>query len=1009
MIGKKLLHYEITEKLGEGGMGEVYRARDTKLSREVAIKLIPEHLSGDADRLKRFKREAAVIASLKHPNIVTIHSIEEADQIHFLTMELVEGKTLSEHIPPGGIPLNQLFKIAIPLTDAIQSAHVKGIAHRDLKPANIMIDSDGRVKVLDFGLAKLLEPIESPEEIEKTCVLESETGEGRIMGTVSYMSPEQAEGKPVDHRSDIFTLGIILHEMATGKRPFPGETRMSKLTSIIRDNPPSVTDIKTTLPVHLGRIVKRCLAKEPDRRYQASLDIRNELEGLQDEVATVEMQSTVTHSASAPRGVSRVGRFIGIGLAAVAIILASVFILPKLKGPALEDTATSPAEPISQAETTADRQSVAVLPFVNMSGNADNEYFSDGLAEELLHLLSKVSGLRVAARTSSFHFKGQTGMMKEIGEKLNVATILEGSVRRSGNQVRITAQLINTDDGFHLWSETYDRELNDIFAIQEDIATQVVEAMKITLLGEDAAKLAQRPTDNLDAYDAYLLGQQQLARRNSEALEDAAAQFQRAIDLDPKMAMAYAGRAQALLHLESYGTRTAEENESTVSSLITKAMSLDDQSGVTHAVKGLWKRKRYDSPGAIAAYEKAIELNPNYAMSYMWYASTLGFTDPAKRRRLLDKALELDPLSPIVNVNSADGNISDGKIDLALEQLHTVLEVEPEFTVALAQIASIHQVYLDQPEEALLWQARAVESDPGNLGRRVEFGEMNRQLGRFEESRRIYLETIAIDPGYAPAYRAIGRQEQIMGRFDEAARWYRKGFDRDPSDPVSIKAMAEICLDLDDANAATRWSEYASRFEQARLVSIQAKIYIHVHRGELTKASSLLEQVFAEDPGRFFADKLFLDMTVGRYEECRAALVSAMPVLLEETPIVDRSTFFGAGIGACVFMMTGEHDRVGKLATDMETFLEGLSDSKRMASFDIGATYIQFLRGETDSCIDEYQKLVDAGRVSMWWEKHTPVRFAYRDNPRYRKMISDIREDLATMRAKLPLDILAAP
>jgi non-specific serine/threonine protein kinase len=389
MIGETLSHYRILDKLGEGGMGAVYAAEDSTLGRKVALKVLPPEMADNPDRLRRFEREAKTVAALNHPNIVTIYSVEEAEGARFITMELVDGESLETKIPTGGLHLEEFFQVAIPLADALAAAHARGITHRDLKPANVMLTADGRVKVLDFGLAKLTSSEDSSDDAQTEIRTMSLTQEGTVLGTVPYMSPEQVQGLGVDHRTDIFSVGIILYEMATGRRPFQGHTQADLISSILRDSPQSATEINAVLPNHLGRVLKRCLEKDPDRRFQTALDLRNELEELQKEGG---------------RG--------GAG-----------DVVP----------------------------SMAVLPFADFSPEKDQDYFCEGMAEEIINLLVKVEGLRVASRTSAFQIKDAATDIREIGEKLHVDTVLGGSVRKAGDRLRITAQLIKVEDGYHIW------------------------------------------------------------------------------------------------------------------------------------------------------------------------------------------------------------------------------------------------------------------------------------------------------------------------------------------------------------------------------------------------------------------------------------------------------------------------------------------------------------------------------------------------------------------------------
>jgi non-specific serine/threonine protein kinase len=409
-----LSHYRLVEKIGEGGMGEVWRALDTSLHREIAIKILPEAFATDPDRLARFGREARALAAINHPNIVTIYSVEQDEGIHFFTMELVEGLPLTERIPADGLPVESFVDMAASLADALAAAHARGLVHRDLKPLNILVSGERQVKILDFGLAKL-RPETSGSDVSPA-VSESPTltGEGRVLGTIPYMSPEQVEGKTVDHRSDIFSLGVVLYEMATGGHPFRGGTPTETISSILSRSPPPASDINHTMPRDLDLIIRRCIEKDPDRRYDAVKVLLEELEGLRG--------SVLSGAASAAAGGSEA--------------------LP----------------------------SIAVLPFVDMSPGKDQEYFCEGIAEELIDSLTKLEGLQVAARTSAFQFSGKGHDVRDIGRQLQVRTVLEGSVRKAGNRIRITAQLVNVADGFHLWSEKYDRELDDIFAIQDEIS-----------------------------------------------------------------------------------------------------------------------------------------------------------------------------------------------------------------------------------------------------------------------------------------------------------------------------------------------------------------------------------------------------------------------------------------------------------------------------------------------------------------------------------------------------------
>jgi len=515
MIGQTLSHYRITARIGAGGMGEVYRATDTK----------PE-MASNPERRERFQREAQALAALDHPGIVSVFSVEESDGVHFLTMQLVEGESLDRLITEGGLPLQRLLEIGAELADALAAAHDKGIVHRDLKPANVMIGKTGRVKVLDFGLAKVTAP-EARESSGSQLPTEAHTREGVVIGTIPFMSPEQVSGQTVDHRTDIFSLGVILFQVATGRRPFEGRSAAELASSILRDTPTPVGELRDDLPGDLGDVIRRCLEKDVRDRAQTAKDVHEELRALGRGIESGE-------SVRAPG--------------------------PAASAPAADDEDSGP--------------SVAVMAFQNMSADPENEYFSDGLAEEILNALTQIEGLRVAARMSSFSFKGKAADIDEIGAKLRVANVLEGSVRRAGNRVRVTVQLVDVSNGFHLWSERYDRQMEDIFDVQDEIARAVADRLKVTLAGSQTGRLVKAPTRNMEAYELYLKGRALLFKRG-RGVAEAEACFRRAVELDSVLAPAWAGLAD------------------------------------THAVRGFWGMAPPEEtmPQALEAARRAIELD----------------------------------------------------------------------------------------------------------------------------------------------------------------------------------------------------------------------------------------------------------------------------------------------------------------------------------------------------------------------------------------------------------------
>jgi serine/threonine-protein kinase len=602
--GSRLGPYQITASIGAGGMGEVYRARDTRLGRDVALKVLPTEMSSDADRLARFEREARAVASLNHPNIVVLHSLEEDNGTRFITMELVDGQTLDHHIEPGGLPVERVIGLGIALADALSAAHEHGVIHRDLKPSNVMLTREGRVKVLDFGLAKLAPPGVGPDLSRAATVAAPLSAIGDVVGTVPYMAPEQLRGDAVDARTDVFALGVMLYEFATGRRPFSGATTADVTSAILRDEPEPLVRMRAGLPIDLERIVSRCLQKNARERYQTALDVGNELRGL---LRSLERGETATPEEAASANVA----------------------------------------------------SIAVLPFANRSANLNDEYFSDGLADELLNVLAKIRGLRVAARTSAFHFKGKDTTIAEVGKALHVATVLEGSVRTAGDRVRISVQLVKVSDGYHLWSETYDRALNDIFAVQDDIAQSVVKELRKALLGEiedsdesggvkaEVARAAKGRGMNPEAHRLYLQARHLIDRRTREGTEKGIEYLKQALERVPGFALAWAELGLAYSRVADVGWMPVADAYARAREAVEQALRLEPDLAEAHAQMG-WIRMihDWDWKGAKASYRRAMELAPGNAQALRG-ASAIAYcqgrlTDAIELSR---RALDQDPLS----------------------------------------------------------------------------------------------------------------------------------------------------------------------------------------------------------------------------------------------------------------------------------------------------------------------------------------------------------------------------
>jgi len=703
VIGKTLSHYKILSELGEGAMGKVYVAEDLRLGRKVALKIPPAEMASDPQRLERYEREARAVAALNHPNIVTLHSIEEADGVRFLTMELVDGRNLAKHLPAQGVTVEELFELAIPMADALSAAHEAGITHRDLKPENIMVTDSGQVKILDFGLAKLRQ--KGPQGGEVEHLTQTLTQEGMVMGTVPYMSPEQVQGKPVDHRSDIFSLGVILYEMSTGARPFAGETSAHVISSILRDTPDSADTVNNGLPHHLGRVINRCLEKDAGQRYQTARDVCTELKGLEKEWSSGEIRASGAVERKAA-GKSNVARYAGVAALVALLVAVGIWL-----GRGSRE-ASPPAEP-SVVESS--QESVAVLPFANMSGDPENEYFSDGLTEELIHLLTRVEGLQVPARTTVFALKGKEMDIREVGQQLGVRNVLDGSVRKAGNRLRITAQLVEVDNGFQLWSETYDRELEDVFAIQDEIAQSIVSALQVSLSPTEKLAVQTAHTTDVQAYDNYLRGLGYFRRRTQEDFEAARDMFSRALEIDPDYAPAWAGLADC--YTEFYRNYdSSESNLEEADRASRKAVSLAPDLAEAHAARGyaLGQKGQYDE--AEREFERAVELNPRFYEAY-YYWGTTAFAEGELERaaKLLEQASAVAPdddralsLLPQIYRSLGQGEKVAAANRRIVELMEKHLEINPDDLSALLSGASA-LVELGERQRGLEWGERVLE------------------------------------------------------------------------------------------------------------------------------------------------------------------------------------------------------------------------------------------------------------------------------------------------------------
>ena len=760
--GTHLGPYEITGLLGAGGMGEVYRARDTRLGRDVAIKVLPAEFAGDPDRLRRFEQEARAVAALNHPNIVAIHDIGTYEGSPYIVSELLEGESLRQRLAVAPLPVRKAIELAVQIAQGLAAAHEKGIVHRDLKPENLFITKDGQAKILDFGVAKLATKLEPVEGAAPTVV--GGTDPGIVMGTAGYMSPEQVRGLPVDHRSDIFSLGCVLYEMVQGRLAFPGDTTVDTIAAILTRDPEPLSGIDREIPSVLSGIVGRCLEKSPEDRFSSAHDVALAL-AL---VAGTERSVVAAPVAAAARVLPRSRRSVwvaaSIGVLGLVALAALAYLVIARRAP-----------PASRAPG---KLMLAVLPMENLSGDPQQEYFSDGLTEEMIARLGRLEPKRlgVIARTSAMHYKRTTKTIDEIGRELGVQYVLEGSVRREAGRVRVTAQLIQVKDQTHLWAESFERELSGVFLVQAEVAERVAGSLAIELLPERRTILDRGSTTSREAHDAYLRGLFLWNTRQKANLEQAVVLFRRAIDLDQEYAPAYVGLADTYLILYDNGYAAAAETMPPTEVAIRKALELDDASAEAHATLAIfYEDYRWDRPESEREFRRALELNAGCAKAHQWYAlllSGLGRHDEALGH--IREAVRLDPASPRMNVNVGWILLVAHRYDEARLILEDVVRLFPADPYSQMVLGRVLHMQGRRTEAAGRYQ-RASELSSGSVS------ALNRAAALFiggnARDARGLIE--GMERGEGPEYVSpadVASLKCLLGDFDAALRCLERAF-----------------------------------------------------------------------------------------------------------------------------------------------------------------------------------------------------------------------------------------
>jgi serine/threonine-protein kinase len=763
--GERIAHYEILEEIGAGGMGEVYLTQDIRLGRKVALKVLPASLTVDALLRARFLREAQLASALDHPNICTIHEVGQSSGFVFIAMQYVEGVNLKQLIGSRPLKLDALLSISLRVADALAAAHDRGIIHRDIKPANIIVTPKGQVKVLDFGLAKASSglPGTGGEESETTLVL-SRTGV--VMGTPSYMSPEQARGERVDHRSDIFSLGAVIYEMASGAVPFKGKSQPETMNAVINETHTPVSEFNEEIPAGLSAVIDRALSKRPDDRYQSMGEMLVDLRQVGRAVGLLGPSDSgggvIPDVPLRPRSARSLTWAIILPVLALLVSVALWFFFLR---------------PVPQPSLRI--ESVVVLPLENLSGDPSQEYFADGMTDALITELAKISALRIIARTSAMHYKGTKKSLPEVARELKVDAVVEGTVQRAGERVGIRVQLIQPATDRHLWVESYERDLRNVLGLQSEIARSIAREIQTSVTSTEQARLSRNRPVNRKAYDDYLQGRYLWDKRTKENLERAIEYFRRAIQVDSTYAPAYVGLADCYNALGTeqigvlpplYARRQAED-------AVGKALELDSELAEAHAALGWVRHFNWDWAAAEREFNLAIELNPNYANAHLFYAGLLASSGRLEEGIAeVNRAQELDPFSLVTSAQRGFILENARRYDEAIDQLRRVLAMDPNYYSALWYLGHTY-ASSGQFNEAIATSEKAAALSgraPGALG---FLGLAYGLAGREDEANLVLMELLELKrrryvspPALANVYIGLGNKDQAFFWLDEASR-----------------------------------------------------------------------------------------------------------------------------------------------------------------------------------------------------------------------------------------------
>lgn len=780
MIGETVSHYRIINKLGGGGMGVVYEAEDVKLRRKVALKFLPPELAKDPQALERFQREAQSASSLNHPNICTIYDIDSGSSsdsdgsVHFIAMELLEGETLKHTVDKGSLSIDRLLEIGIQIADALDAAHTRGIIHRDIKPANIFLTSRGQAKIMDFGLAKLAPAAEANKDYSS---LQTEDGKadaltnpGMTVGTIAYMSPEQAKAQDLDPRTDLFSLGLVLYELATGKRAFSGNSNAMIFDAILNKQPTSPLRLNPELPIEFERIVEKALEKDRDVRYQTAAELRADLKRLKRDMDSGRTSSSLSKPAEVTAKTeparSKVWMMIA-GICVLAAIGIAIYFRSGISGGGI--------------------RSLAVLPFLNTTKDPDTEFLSDGITESTINSLSQIPQLRVLASGTVFTYKDKQVDPRAVGRDLKVDAVVTGTVTQRGDVLIIRAGLVNVSDGSQIWGDQYDRKVSDILQVQSSIANEISKQLKIKLSGEQQQRVSAQHTNNTDAYQQYIQGRYYWNKRTADGFQKAIQYFQAAVDKDPNYALAYSGLADVYSLLSDYGIERGTESGPKAKAAALKALEIDDQLAEAHSsLANTLSLVEWNFPAAEPEFKRAIELNPNYATAYQWYSNALcSRGDFEKSMTMINRAQELDPLSLIIGDNVGWQFYGGEKYNEAIRAYQKTLELDPSFFPAVRDLGLSYLQMKMYPEAEKQFQ-KGIQLTNRSDGKSA-LALFYAYTGKKEQARTLLdeLEKTANSEYVSPCF--IAQIYAVLNERDQAFLWLEKALEVRDTNLVNLK------------------------------------------------------------------------------------------------------------------------------------------------------------------------------------------------------------------------------